>query len=214
MGSVVKLLVSYGEFCLCALKVMSTGQNVKSQISHLCQTITRMYHRAFWPILHGIPCVAFPEISWAPLWRYLRYIPGTSEVPGVHSGYLWGAPLFLIPVRGQTLQIDTSFIPIESVSSIWNYFPINYTCKSFLQPSVLWAFDKIQFLNIQKYKRNSQKFKEFDILSFPNKNRSLWCTIPSESSKILYICSILNHFNFWIEEKIIIPSHWKICCQD
>ena len=147
------------------------------------------------------------------------------EVPEVHSRYLWGTwgtfwvplkcpPPFLIPVRGQTLQIDTSFIPIESVSSIWNYFPINYTCKSFLQPSVLWAFDKIQFLNIQKYKRNSQKFKEFDILPFPNKNRSLWCTIPSESSKILYICSILNHFNFWIEEKIIIPSHWKICCQD
>ena len=78
--SVVKLLVSYGEFCLCAQNTCVARPKCKVTNFTLIPTITRMYHRAFWPILHGIPCVAFPEISWAPLWRYL----------GVHSRYLWG----------------------------------------------------------------------------------------------------------------------------
>ena len=154
-----------------------------------------MYHRAFWPILHGIPCVAFPEISWAPLWRYPRYIPGTSEVPGVHSGYLWGSPLFLIPVRGQTLQIDTSIIPIESET----IFSWTITVKVFFNLQ----FCELLINTFPKYSKIQKELLEgFDILSFPTKNMSLWCTIPSESNKIVFICSILNHFNIWIEEKL------------
>ena len=37
-----------------------------------------MYHRAFRPILHGIPCVAFPQISWAPsraTWTWFQVVP-------------------------------------------------------------------------------------------------------------------------------------------
>merc|ERR1712156_77691 len=73
MGSVVKLHVCYGESRL------FLPFNIGCHRFHaLIQTHTRMYHRAFRPILHGIPCVAFPQISWAPFggtWTSFQVVP-------------------------------------------------------------------------------------------------------------------------------------------